>query len=99
MRTSGISLTTASYSAHASVLCDGPLLSSSYTPVVRAQQFRASFLLLLVTQTMFLVLCCHGDIGRPQLWTCQLRHAGIWHKLCLVRLKHPGQDYGGNSRV
>uniref|UniRef100_A0A8C2C869 Olfactory receptor C family, q13 n=1 Tax=Cyprinus carpio TaxID=7962 RepID=A0A8C2C869_CYPCA len=80
----GISLTTASLLG----TCICALVMAIFahhrnTPIVRANNSELSFLLLLSLKLCF--LCVLLFIGRPQLWTCQLRHAvfGISFVLCI----------------
>ncbi|KAM4627571.1 extracellular calcium-sensing receptor-like [Polymixia lowei] len=80
----GISLTTASLLG--TLICAIVLGIFTYhrsTPMVRANNSELSFLLLLSLKLCF--LCSLLFIGRPRLWTCQLRHAafGISFVLCV----------------
>ncbi|XP_016361463.1 extracellular calcium-sensing receptor-like [Sinocyclocheilus anshuiensis] len=80
----GISLTTASLLGTS--FCALVMVIFAHhrnTPVVRANNSELSFLLLLSLKLCF--LCVLLFIGRPQLWTCQLRHAvfGISFVLCI----------------
>ncbi|XP_067275558.1 extracellular calcium-sensing receptor-like [Pseudorasbora parva] len=80
----GISLTTASLIG--TCFCALVMVIFSLhrnTPIVRANNSELSFLLLLSLKMCF--LCVLLFIGRPQLWTCQLRHAvfGISFVLCI----------------
>ncbi|XP_034024145.1 extracellular calcium-sensing receptor-like [Thalassophryne amazonica] len=80
----GICLTTASLLG--TVICAVVLGIFTYyrsTPIVRANNSELSFLLIISIKLCF--LCSLLFIGRPQLWTCQLRHAafGISFVLCV----------------
>ncbi|XP_065138739.1 extracellular calcium-sensing receptor-like [Paramisgurnus dabryanus] len=80
----GISLTTASLLG--TCFCAVVTIVFAHhrkTPVVRSNNSELSFLLLLSLKLCF--LCVLLFIGRPQLWTCQLRHAvfGISFVLCV----------------
>uniref|UniRef100_UPI003AB0CF01 extracellular calcium-sensing receptor-like n=1 Tax=Centroberyx gerrardi TaxID=166262 RepID=UPI003AB0CF01 len=80
----GICLTTASLLG--TLICSIVLGIFTYhrsTPMVRANNSELSFLLLLSLKLCF--LCSLLFIGRPKLWTCQLRHAafGISFVLCV----------------
>ncbi|KAM3836063.1 extracellular calcium-sensing receptor-like [Diretmus argenteus] len=80
----GISLTTASLLG--TLICSivlGIFMYHRTTPMVRANNSELSFLLLLSLKLCF--LCSLLFIGRPRLWTCQLRHAafGISFVLCV----------------
>jgi len=80
----GISLSTASLLG--TFICSAVVVifaHNRHTPVVRANNSELSFLLLLSLKLCF--LCVFLFIGRPQLWTCQLRHAvfGISFVLCI----------------
>ncbi|XP_073707074.1 extracellular calcium-sensing receptor-like [Garra rufa] len=80
----GISLTTASLLG--TCICALVLVIFAQhrnTPIVRANNSELSFLLLLSLKLCF--LCVLLFIGRPELWTCQLRHAvfGISFVLCI----------------
>ncbi|XP_045930168.1 extracellular calcium-sensing receptor-like [Micropterus dolomieu] len=80
----GICLTTTSLLG--TFICDVVLGIFSYhrsTPIVRANNSELSFLLLGSLKLCF--LCSLLFIGRPRLWTCQLRHAafGISFVLCV----------------
>ncbi|XP_051512054.1 extracellular calcium-sensing receptor-like [Myxocyprinus asiaticus] len=80
----GISLTTASLlGTFFCVLVMIVFAHHRNTPIVRANNSELSFLLLLSLKLCF--LCVLLFIGRPQLWTCQLRHAmfGISFVLCI----------------
>ncbi|KAK7905204.1 hypothetical protein WMY93_017811 [Mugilogobius chulae] len=80
----GICLTTASLLG--AVICAvvfGIFTYHRTTPLVRANNSEMSFLLLVSLKLCF--LCSLLFIGRPRLWTCQLRHAafGISFVLCV----------------
>ncbi|KAI7802293.1 putative pheromone receptor CPpr12 [Triplophysa rosa] len=80
----GISLTTASLIGTS--FCAFVIVIFTHhrnTPIVRANNSELSFLLLLSLKLCF--LCVLLFIGRPQLWTCQLRHDvfGISFVLCV----------------
>ncbi|XP_059187623.1 extracellular calcium-sensing receptor-like [Centropristis striata] len=80
----GIFLTTASLLG--TFICVVVLVIFTYhhnTPMVRANNSELSFLLLGSLKLCF--LCSLLFIGRPRLWTCQLRHAafGISFVLCV----------------
>uniref|UniRef100_A0A8C6T000 G-protein coupled receptors family 3 profile domain-containing protein n=1 Tax=Neogobius melanostomus TaxID=47308 RepID=A0A8C6T000_9GOBI len=80
----GICLTTASLLG--AFICSIVLGIFTYyrsTPLVRANNSEMSFLLLVSLKLCF--LCSLLFIGRPRLWTCQLRHAafGISFVLCV----------------
>uniref|UniRef100_UPI003AAADEBD extracellular calcium-sensing receptor-like n=1 Tax=Centroberyx gerrardi TaxID=166262 RepID=UPI003AAADEBD len=80
----GICLTTASLLG--TLICTIVMGIFTYhrsTPMVRANNSELSFLLLLSLKLCF--LCSLLFIGRPKLWTCQLRHAafGISFVLCV----------------
>ncbi|XP_059187148.1 extracellular calcium-sensing receptor-like [Centropristis striata] len=80
----GICLTTTSLLG--TFICAVVLVIFTYhrsTPMVRANNSELSFLLLVSLKLCF--LCSLLFIGRPRLWTCQLRHAafGISFVLCV----------------
>ncbi|KAL0973510.1 hypothetical protein UPYG_G00205000 [Umbra pygmaea] len=80
----GISLTTASLIG--AIICavvSGVFALYRTTPVVKANNSELSFMLLFSLKLCF--LCSLLFIGRPRLWTCQLRHAafGISFVLCV----------------
>ncbi|XP_076002356.1 extracellular calcium-sensing receptor-like [Genypterus blacodes] len=80
----GICLTTASLlGTFICAIVLGIFIHHRSTPMVRANNSELSFLLLLSLKLCF--LCSLLFIGRPQLWTCQLRHAafGISFVLCV----------------
>ncbi|KAM9852846.1 vomeronasal type-2 receptor 1-like [Aulostomus maculatus] len=80
----GICLTTSSLLG--TLICSvvlGIFIYHRSTPIVRANNSELSFLLLVSLKLCF--LCSLLFIGRPRLWTCQLRHAafGISFVLCV----------------
>nr|XP_043878331.1 extracellular calcium-sensing receptor-like [Solea senegalensis] len=80
----GICLTTTSLlGTFICVVVLGIFIHHHSTPIVRANNSELSFLLLLSLKLCF--LCSLLFIGRPRLWTCQLRHAafGISFVLCV----------------
>ncbi|XP_056880614.1 extracellular calcium-sensing receptor-like [Takifugu flavidus] len=80
----GICLTAASLLGTViSAVVLGIFIHHRSTPVVRANNSELSFLLLVSLKLCF--LCSLLFIGRPRLWTCQLRHAafGISFVLCV----------------
>ncbi|XP_076002396.1 extracellular calcium-sensing receptor-like [Genypterus blacodes] len=80
----GICLTTASLlGTFFCALVLGIFIHHRSTPIVRANNSELSFQLLLSLKLCF--LCSLLFIGRPRLWTCQLRHAafGISFVLCV----------------
>ncbi|KAG7480110.1 extracellular calcium-sensing receptor-like [Solea senegalensis] len=80
----GICLTTTSLlGTFICVVVLGIFIHHHSTPIVRANNSELSFLLLVSLKLCF--LCSLLFIGRPKLWTCQLRHAafGISFVLCV----------------
>uniref|UniRef100_A0AAV2IZ52 G-protein coupled receptors family 3 profile domain-containing protein n=1 Tax=Knipowitschia caucasica TaxID=637954 RepID=A0AAV2IZ52_KNICA len=80
----GICLTTASLiGVFICAVVFGIFIYHRSTPLVRANNSEMSFLLLVSLKLCF--LCSLLFIGRPRLWTCQLRHAafGISFVLCV----------------
>uniref|UniRef100_A0A672Z8I6 G-protein coupled receptors family 3 profile domain-containing protein n=1 Tax=Sphaeramia orbicularis TaxID=375764 RepID=A0A672Z8I6_9TELE len=80
----GICLTTASLlGTFVSAVVFGIFIHHRKTPIVRANNSELSFHLLVSLKLCF--LCSLLFIGRPRLWTCQLRHAafGISFVLCV----------------
>nr|XP_043878332.1 extracellular calcium-sensing receptor-like [Solea senegalensis] len=80
----GICLTTTSLlGTFICVVVLGIFIHHHSTPIVRANNSELSFLLLVSLKLCF--LCSLLFIGRPILWTCQLRHAafGISFVLCV----------------
>ncbi|XP_049919171.1 extracellular calcium-sensing receptor-like [Epinephelus moara] len=80
----GICLTAASLlGTFICVVVLGIFIHHCNTPIVRANNSELSFQLLLSLKLCF--LCSLLFIGRPRLWTCQLRHAafGMSFVLCV----------------
>ncbi|XP_070761763.1 extracellular calcium-sensing receptor-like [Enoplosus armatus] len=80
----GICLTTASLlGTFVCAVVLGIFIYHRSTPMVRANNSELSFLLLVSLKLCF--LCSLLFIGRPRLWTCQLRHVafGISFVLCV----------------
>ncbi|XP_058479951.1 extracellular calcium-sensing receptor-like [Solea solea] len=80
----GICLTTTSLlGTFICIVVLGIFIHHRSTPIVRANNSELSFLLLVSLKLCF--LCSLLFIGRPKLWTCQLRHAafGISFVLCV----------------
>nr|XP_015807389.2 extracellular calcium-sensing receptor-like [Nothobranchius furzeri] len=80
----GACLTTASLlGAFSCAIVLGIFTYHRQTPIVRSNNSELSFLLLLSLKLCF--LCSLLFVGRPRLWTCQLRHAafGISFVLCV----------------
>ncbi|XP_075891871.1 extracellular calcium-sensing receptor-like [Nelusetta ayraudi] len=80
----GICLTAASLlGTFISAIVLGIFICHHSTPIVRANNSELSFLILVSIKLCF--LCSLLFIGRPRLWTCQLRHAafGISFVLCV----------------
>ncbi|XP_063348613.1 extracellular calcium-sensing receptor-like [Pelmatolapia mariae] len=80
----GICLTTTSLlGTFICVVVLGIFICHRRTPIVRASNSELSFQLLLSLKLCF--LCSLLFIGRPRLWTCQMRHAafGISFVLCV----------------
>uniref|UniRef100_A0A672Z5T8 G-protein coupled receptors family 3 profile domain-containing protein n=1 Tax=Sphaeramia orbicularis TaxID=375764 RepID=A0A672Z5T8_9TELE len=72
-----------SYHEPLGIFVFGIFIRHRSTPMVRANNSELSFLLLVSLKLCF--LCSLLFIGRPRLWTCQLRHAvfGISFVLCV----------------
>ncbi|XP_036934165.1 extracellular calcium-sensing receptor-like [Acanthopagrus latus] len=80
----GIGLTAASlFGTCMCAVVMGIFIYHHSTPIVRANNSELSFQLVLSLKLCF--LCSLLFIGRPRLWTCQLRHAvfGISFVLCV----------------